>query len=402
MVRRLRQRFALINFLILTLVMCAVFGGVYLMMQRTEERESRQTVHQAVSASWTDGAPAAEQYQAHDLIYLTISGDQTEAQTAYSAAAQDNPAAVDAALGLIGQGERSGTVSVGADTYYYEFRRVEEGYRMVLGGTAAERDTMRRLLLNCLVIAGFALVGLLIVSIFLSRWEVKPIAAAWETQRNFVSDASHELKTPLTVIATNTDLILANPDSTIAQHRKWLDYMKNETARMSQLVANLLFIAKVDAHEIKAVRREIDFSAFLEELCMMSETDVFETGRMLEYTIEPGLMLEADAEKMRRVYEILLDNAVKYSNAESVIRVRLLCDKAGRVCMMMSNDTEPLTKENLARLFDRFYRVDHSRARDTGGYGLGLNIAKCIVSLHGGTISASGDDTGRLVISIVF
>ncbi len=402
MVKRLQRRFVMINMTILTLVMCAVFCGVYLMMARSEQKELQRVVHQALAASWTDGKPVAEQYQMYDLVYLTLYSDTREMMVASGSSVQGLETVAATAWRLVDSGEPIGRTLVGDGSYYYEYRSTQDGHRLVMGSRAAEQDILRRLSRNFRRIGPAALIGLLIISILLARWEIRPIAAAWETQRNFVSDASHELKTPLAVIATNTDLVLANPDSTIAQQRRWLDYMKDETVRMSRLVANLLFIAKVDAHEIKAVRAEVDFSAWLEELCMEYETDVFEAGYLLDYQIAPNITEQLDQEKMRRVLDILLDNAVQYSTPKTEIRIRLFQDKLGRVCFLMSNQTEPLTKEHTARLFDRFYRVDRSRARNTGGYGLGLNIAKCIVELHEGTISASCDETGKLVISIIF
>ncbi|MBQ8905323.1 MAG: GHKL domain-containing protein [Ruminococcus sp.] len=402
MVKRLQRRFVMINMAILTLVMCAVFCGVYLMMARSEQKELQRVVHQALAASWTDGKPVAEQYQMYDLVYLTLYSDTREMMVASGSSVQELETVTATAWRLIDSGEPIGKTLVGDGSYYYEYRSTQDGLRLVMGSRAAEQDILRRLSRNFRRIGPAALIGLLIISILLARWEIRPIAAAWETQRNFVSDASHELKTPLAVIATNTDLVLANPDSTIAQQRRWLDYMKDETVRMSRLVANLLFIAKVDAHEIKAARAEVDFSAWLEELCMEYETDVFEAGYLLDYQIAPHITEQLDQEKMRRVLDILLDNAVQYSTPKTEIRIRLFQDKLGRVCFLMSNQTEPLTKEHTARLFDRFYRVDRSRARNTGGYGLGLNIAKCIVELHEGTISASCDETGKLVISIIF
>lgn len=403
MVKRLRRRFVLINTAILTLVMCAVFSGIYLMMYRSEQKESQTAVHQALSASWSEGRPAVEQYSGRNLIYLTLYNETNEAELAYSInGGREEALVLAAAWELLGNPQYSGETEIGTGTYYYEYKRQGDAYRMVLADQTAEKDTMRRLLRNFFVIGGVGLIGILVISILLARWEMKPIVAAWETQKNFVSDASHELKTPLAVIATNTDLVLANPDSTISEQHKWLDYMKDETARMSKLVANLLFIAKVDAHEIRAVRTELDFSAFLEEACMEYETAVFEAGRMLDYQIESGITMSVDQDKIRRVLDILMDNAQKYSNPQSEIRVRLFRDKLGRVCLLVGSEGEVISKECQARLFDRFYRLDSSRARDTGGYGLGLNIAKCIVELHEGTITASCDEKGKTVVSIVF
>ncbi|MBP1564956.1 MAG: GHKL domain-containing protein [Oscillospiraceae bacterium] len=249
-----------------------------------------------------------------------------------------------------------------------------------------EMSTLNRLLIIFVIIGCAGLIIVFFISLFLANWAIKPIEDAWNKQKQFIADASHELKTPLTVIAANTDVVLSTPNDTIKNQERWLKYIKSETLRMSKLVNELLYIAKSDSNEIKMEMNEFDISNTVSSLCLIFESLVFEAGRELATDISPKLRFYGDEDRIKQLITILLDNATKYSIVNSVISVSLFRNNQGKIKLCISNKCEDLSEENVSKLFDRFYRVDTSRNSGTGGNGLGLNIAQNIAEAHNGNI----------------
>ena len=171
--------------------------------------------------------------------------------------------------------------------------------------------------------------------------------------------------------------------------------------RMAGLVGDLLFLAKIDANEIHPDPEAIAISDLLEEMCMERESTIFEEGKMFDYELTPDLHYYGDRKLIRKMMEALLDNAQKYTPAGGNIRMVVNRDRKLRTRMVLSNSGETIPQEALGKIFDRFYRVDPSRARDTGGYGLGLCVAKSIAELHGGEISARSEN-GINVFTVIF
>ena len=196
----------------------------------------------------------------------------------------------------------------------------------------------------------------------------------------------------VTVIATNTEAVMSNPDATIESQEKWLDSIQGETTRMAGLVGDLLFLAKIDANEIHPDPSELEISDLLEEMCMERESQIFEAGRKFDYEMTPGIRYLGDERLIRRMVEALLDNAEKYTPEGGSIRMVVNRDRKLRLRIVISNSGETIPPEALQKIFDRFYRVDPARARDTGGYGLGLCVAKSIAELHGGSITAVSEN----------
>lgn len=392
MLRKLRRRFVAVNMLILSTILFGILAGVYILMTRAETEASQQQLRRAMQTWYRPDAPEAASYR---MLWVELDS-QKQLQHLFDRSGGSNAtdALSEAAARAVDSGKKTDTLTLAGVSYRYMYQKTERGWRLVLLDRAIELDTLRRMRLNFALIGAGGLLVTFCMSLLLARWAIRPIASAWETQRNFVADASHELKTPLTVIATNTELVLANPEVSIQSQVKWLDYIKEETARMAGLVANLLYIAKVDAGEIKAVRMDVNLSALAEEYCMNREVEVFEAGRVFRYEVEPEVHLSADGEKLQKLLGILMDNALQYSNDGGEIGVRLVRDRLGRACLIVTNTGEAIPNESLPRVFDRFYRVDRSRARNTGGYGLGLSIAKSIAEMHEGTITVHSEPNG--------
>lgn len=221
---------------------------------------------------------------------------------------------------------------------------------------------------------------------FLSSWTVKKVKGDFERQKQFISDASHELRTPLAVINANVDVLAGTiPDN------KWIAYIKTEIIRMNDLIKELLYLAKSDVNKQKFDMKLFDMSAAINEVALPFESTVYEQGKKFEINI-PGNVLNVygDEKRIQQIAVILIDNAVKNSEKGAVIRVSLSSGKSRRVLKVYNTGTG-IKSDEIEKIFERFYRSDSSRNRQTGGCGLGLAIARSIAEAHKGCLSAKSD-----------
>ena len=247
----------------------------------------------------------------------------------------------------------------------------------------SQYDNMLFQLLKTLVLIGFiSLIVLLFISIYLTNKSIVPIKETFEKQKQFIADASHELKTPLAIIKTNTSLVLSHPDDTIKNQSKWINYINLQTEMLS--------LAKMDTAENKLPLSPINISKIVESMILMFDAVIYENNIELETNISKNLFINGDKESLKKLFSIIMDNAIKHTNKNGNITVSLFSDK-NKVKMIIRNTGEGIEPEHLERIFERFYRVDSSRDRETGGYGLGLSIASSIVKQHKGKIYAKSN-----------
>ena len=229
-----------------------------------------------------------------------------------------------------------------------------------------------------------------VLSFWLAHQALIPVEKAWDQQNRFVADASHELKTPITVILANLDILRSHKDETVHSQNRWIMNTREEAERMRELIENLLFLAKNDANALKEQMTEISLSEAAEDRVLNFEAVAFEKGVALESDIPENLKVTGSESQLKQLLTILIDNAVKYAGPEGKAEVSLreIREKNGRnaVRIRVANTGEPIPPEDLEHIFERFYRADKSRARKEGGYGLGLSIAESIVRVHGGQI----------------
>jgi signal transduction histidine kinase len=234
------------------------------------------------------------------------------------------------------------------------------------------------------------LAGMLIFfgfSVWLTRWTVRPVEQAWEQQRQFVADASHELKTPLTVILTNAELLHGEEYDAESKER-FAASILTMSRQMRGLVEELLDQARVDSTQ--AEHRKLDYSRLVEDAVLPFEPLYFEAGRELRCQIEPGITAMGIAEHLRRVVEVLLDNGCKYSTANGVVELKL-CRQGRGSLLSVHSPGVTMTEQECLDIFKRFYRMDQARTMNRS-YGLGLSIAQGIVQQHKGKIWAQSQD----------
>ena len=276
------------------------------------------------------------------------------------------------------------------EDYHLRFLKEKSprGYTIVFSDTTTESATLKNLYSICVLIFFVAMGVFLGVSILLSNWVIKPVAVAWDQQRQFVADASHELKTPLSVIMANAEL-LANEDTIPDDRRKFSRNILSMTYQMRTLVENLLEMARVDNGTLKMQFAALDFSELVRDAVLSFQLLYEEKGQTLQNAIPDGITLQGSERHLYQVLDVLLDNALKYSVAEGHTNVEL--KRIGHSCLLtVSNTGEPISKEDLKNIFKRFYRADKARSLN-GSYGLGLSIAEAIVEAHKGKIWAASE-----------
>lgn len=253
-----------------------------------------------------------------------------------------------------------------------------------------ELEGMTRLLvMSVLVFVGSILV-FLVISIYLARWALSPTEKAWQQQRRFVADASHELKTPLTVILANLGILASHKGDTIEKHQKWLDNTTEEAKRMQKLLEDLLFLAKSDGARTPTEHMIFDLSNTLWSCILPFEPLTYEQEVQMEEEIAQDIALKGDQGQIRQLIAILMDNACKYVEKKGTITVRLWKNQE-KIYLSVSNTGTGIPTEEMEHIFERFYRVDKSRARKVNGYGLGLSIADTIIRGHRGKIRVASE-----------
>lgn len=259
-------------------------------------------------------------------------------------------------------------------------------------------DGLDRLLLTFLFVFFIMLILNGIGSSILTNRSIKPIKEAFEKQNQFITDASHELKTPLTIMKTNTDVLLKDPQ---LKDNKWLGYIDEEITRMAKLTNHLLYLAKVEDGSVEIIMSRINLSDILEKHLLISEALMFEKGIMFESEIAEDIFINGSNDQISQLVLILLENAIKYNTDKGSVSIRLhklhqhsVLEVENTCCNQNEIDTD--------KIFDRFYKADSSRAGAGDSFGLGLSIAKSIVDHHKGKISCKITEDSRIKFSVKF
>lgn len=274
------------------------------------------------------------------------------------------------------------------------FRRVgpPERKTVVFADASGELAAMASLRRSCLLVGSGGFLAFLGLSILLARWAVGPVDQAWRRQQQFVADASHELKTPLTVILANAEL-LADPGCTGGE--RLAGNILTVARQMRSLVERLLELARMDAGKGEA-QEPVDLSRLVGDALLPFEPVFFEAGLTLESRVEEGIWVRGSGMQLAQAADILLDNARKYAAPGSAVSLRL--ERTGRWCLLrVATAGEPLTRQERQDVFKRFYRADPARARE-GGCGLGLSIAQSIAAAHRGRIWAESGPAGNVFL----
>ena len=220
----------------------------------------------------------------------------------------------------------------------------------------------------------------------ITKWIIKPAVESFNKQKDFIADASHELKTPLAVIMASADELKSDKKNT-----KYIENIKFESDRMNKLITGLLDLSKLENETNINNYKEENISKIVEKISLTFEGIAFENNLNIESDIEKNIMFKCSKDEIEKLISILLDNAIKHSYKESVIHINLFKEK-NSIIIEVKNNGDPINPGDEEKIFERFYRADKSRNRDANRYGLGLAIAKNIVTNHNGFIKASSSD----------
>ena len=268
----------------------------------------------------------------------------------------------------------------------YRIRESENGYTVRLMNITKRLGVLTSLIVTSLIIFVITMVFVILISIYITNKSVRHLEEAFRKQKQFIADASHELRTPLASISANTDLILSKNYIRPAE-RKWLEYIKTETMRMSGLTRDLLFLAELDEQPLSGMQiQDVNLSFLTETYALGMEAMIYEKRLELERNIEEDVHIKGDSEKLSQVLVILFENAMAYTPEGGRIVITLSKTRTSAE-LIIANTGIYIPEDQQTRIFDRFYKLDKSRADGSGSHGLGLSIAKSIVERHGGTIS---------------
>lgn len=386
MIKRLRLKFVLINMTIVTILLCIILGLVFYFTSANLEQESLRMMRNIAAQPFrldTPGEPDEDVRLPFFALRLGPNGDLLSTGGGYydlsDAAFLDS--LVDATFSTPKQ---FGVLSEYNLRYYRADTPLSQC--LVFADISSERATLNGLIKTCCIIGVVGFLLFLWVSILLSKWAVHPVERAWKQQREFVAAASHELKTPLTVIMTNAEL-LHNPVYDADKRETFVDSILTMSAQMKRLIGQMLELARADNAESKEVFDEVDLSRLTTQTVLPFASVFFEKGMMLETDVEENIRVTGGEAQLRELIEILLDNAQKYAREKGCTWVTLQKHGRNRCMLTVADEGEEIPSEALQNIFKRFYRADPARSR-SGSFGLGLSIAERIAKQHRGKIWA--------------
>ena len=405
MIRKLQLKFVAVCMAMVTTVLAVVFVSVYISAQHSIERNSQEVLERVMqeASSLIPGVSLRPGLNFNNkdihLPYFTVQVWENKAYvTSGTYADMEDTDALRSILGAcLAREEDQGTLEQYGMRYLRRHNALSTHVAFV--DMSMEQATLRSMMQAYLLIGCAALLLLLGVSVLLSRWATRPVEKAWRQQRQFLSDASHELKTPLTVILSNAELM----ESAGLEERpaRWADNIRSEAQQMKTLVEEMLTLARADSMERSTVFSQTSLSDISIDCILLFEPVAFESGKHLEYSIRKDLFVSGDSDSLKRLISILLDNAIKYGVPGGIIRLTAdLNDRGVRLEVSNENGGKAIPADVLPHLFERFYRADASRGEQSG-FGLGLSIAATIAADHKGTLKAESDaESTRFILTL--
>lgn len=399
MIRRLRLKFVLMNMAFVTALLAAVFSLVLHTTRNELAQAGLRALEQAalehLGPVRPDRRPGEPGRVPCFVLRTGPRGELIAAGDGYYDLTDE-----DWLLTLLAAAQEQGGREGVLEDYGLRFCRSGPPERPVLAfaDLSGERQTMAALARTCLLAGSAAFLGFLAVSVLLSRWAVRPVARAWEQQRQFVADASHELKTPLAAIRLLTDSILQNENMDNATAREFVSDIGNEAERLSRITEDLLRLTRLDSGVAEAPRL-VEVAPVLERVARMLRPVAEEKGvELLIVSITGAVVLATEGELHQILYN-LAENAIKYNRPGGRVRVTAEPGEESTILTVEDNGIG-IPAEDLSNVFKRFYRVDKARSRAQGGFGLGLSLCREIAELHRGGIRFENRPEGGACVTV--
>ena len=390
MIYRLRVKFVVINMTIVVLMMSVVFGLVYHFTRADLEEKSIRMMEKIANRPFQIEmlGEQSEQIRLPFFILHLGTGGELIASSGGYFDLSDQEFLMDLIVRARSSHQKVGVIK----EYGFRYYKTNTPYRysLVFADISSETAALKGLVRTCALIAGLSFILFLAISIWLSGWAVRPVEKAWKQQRQFVADASHELKTPLTVIMTNAELLQSSGCGEEKQ-RRFSEAILAMSRQMRGLIEQMLDLARADSGQAEAAFEQVDLSRTAEDSLLLFEPLYFEQGLTLYAEIEEGILIWGLKDRLSQLLDILLDNACKYSSQGGTTWVKLKKQGKSHCILTVENQGPSIDPEDLSQIFKRFYRADPAR-NTSGSYGLGLSIAEKTVQLHHGKIHAESRD----------
>lgn len=390
MIRKLRIKFIGIMMSMVTLILLAVFITMLFTTQSNFEKAGYEALQSSLrfqSIQGVPGEPSQEGGRPSPIskvptLLVKVNSDQEIQILSQHLRSLDEAEIEDIASLTLSKGMDFGKL----DEYNlrYMVRSDKNEIWIAFTDSSMESIILRRFIWNSFLVGFGALMPFFFLSLFLSRWAIRPVERAWNQQKRFVADASHELKTPLTVIMANAELLSDQMSLENKLNQQRLENIREESHRMKTLIDQLLLLAKSD-NSSSCPASVVSLSEIVNSSILLYESSFFEQGLHFDSQIEEGLQVVGNPDQLRQLCDILLDNAIKYTKPFGEIQVRLSLSSKKNVHLVVFNESTPISEKEYENIFQRFYRLDQSRSHQ-GGFGLGLSIAATIAKEHGGEI----------------
>ncbi|QRN86380.1 HAMP domain-containing histidine kinase [Clostridia bacterium] len=385
MIKKTRIKFAIVIVLSLMSLLAALLINLNVTMDQTRDRNINETLDILVMTYNTD-IPLKVTNAYEYLIVIVDEQDRIE-DVIFGQEAVSKEMIETYREQVKLQNVKRGEIA----EYRYLVKKYQGGSVIAFVNTQTDNIMLKTLREKSIRIALIGTLIIVLLSYYFSKFITKPLEMAVRKQRDFISDASHELKTPLSIIKINSTLLKNNPMD--SEHLKEIDIQVN---RMSELVNELLVLAKLENQGEKEAFQEFDISKTISRSLLQLELVAYEHDRELKYDIEENIMYKGIQKDFVTMVDALVDNAIKYSTERSDIIVAFKLSGKEKI-LTISNESSEMTKDECQRIFDGFYRLDSSRSAQVPGFGIGLSVVKRIVQKHGGTVSA---DYGEGIFTI--
>ncbi|PKM73165.1 MAG: sensor histidine kinase [Firmicutes bacterium HGW-Firmicutes-16] len=323
------------------------------------------------------------------VAYLDNSGEVLSVNTG-SIAAVATDEAIDYAGEVFESARQKGFIGV----YRYGVSRTDSGTMVIFLDCSRGLNLFGKFFETCLAVSVLGIFGVFIIVFLFSKRAIKPIADSYEKQKHFITDASHELKTPLTVINASTEVLEMTQGES-----EWTKSIRNQVLRLTELTNSLVSLARMDEHDSKLIMTDFSISDAISESLEPFAILATQKGKSVEMNIQKNISYEGNEEEIRKLVGVLADNALKYSGEKGEMAFTLKTGSKGPL-LLVRNTVEGIEKGNHDEMFERFYRGDSSHSSEIGGFGIGLSIARAIVNTHKGKITARSEDGKSLTISI--
>ncbi|MFI3212966.1 MAG: HAMP domain-containing sensor histidine kinase [Eubacteriales bacterium] len=412
MIKRLQLKFIIINICVLFSLMLSIIFGAYFYLQTNSNNEINEFLDTLISQDGVMTSLPLEFNDGTDPLAENSYGTSSTPIKWFSIKLDKNNQVIESHYEYSSLDEATAnyyaSMALDANTgndkiqgFCYKIVETDYGKLGVFADQRIQNGMLENLLHFIYIVSFVSFFLLLLLTIYLSKLAIKPVEESFRKQKTFIADSGHELKTPLTIISANIQML----EQELGKNKgeitglKYAREITTQTKRMNNLVSNLLTLAKTETTHEKN-KTHFNLSKLIEDTALQFEILIFEMNKKLSLDVQENSSFYGCKEDIRILLNILLDNAIKYSKNDSQINISFY-EQGKKKIYAIKNQCDSINDEDTPHIFDRFYRLDHSRSRETGGYGLGLSIAKNIVENHHGKIHVKVNNNTEIVLTII-